>query len=266
MLRSKFRVKAGFAGLVKETEDAAFVDNDSSSEKAKMGAAWRFGDVLSFPLRLRDLADGGLVLQLRAQTGVRLGVWQVDLPQNTQDLGEVVVDLRRRILPACVQARSPPPPQQCSSGGAAAGRPPPPGGPDDWQPTQAALGEEECEVECPPSWESPAFALPLTRISRSPHAGVKVEIVARVVVSFSLNSCPRTLLWEVEERERPLSDKLAARVAMCFTTPSAPLAVCGSGSGGCVTAVRAHRGGQPSRCSLEEPEAEADLPPCTVRL
>lgn len=231
MVQVKFRLRASIAGLSKETEEADFEGVSTEAAHARRRApargrspalptsadaqsnTWRFGDTLTFPVRPRDLLNGGLMLQLRMQSGVRLGPWQVEMPHSAQDFGEAVVDIRHRVLPSCVPSRCPQP-VGCAWGPGRA----PPGGLEDWRPGP------ECEVERPPLWESPALALPLMRVSRCPHSGVEVAVVARIVVSFSLGSDPAVLLKDIEDAERPLAHLLAARMSSCFT----PLAACGA--------------------------------------
>lgn len=177
---------------------------------------WRFGDTLTFAARPRDLLHGGMTLQLHVQSGVRLGPWDVDMPHSNQDFGEVVVDLRRRVLPACVPSWSPPP---CNWQHGLA----PPGDDDDWRPG----GGMDAELECPAAWESPALLVPLMRVSKSPLSGVEVSVVARVAISFSLNIDPQVLLKELEDAEKPLKDRFTDRFAACLRAPLTPLGVCG---------------------------------------
>lgn len=237
MVQVKFRLRASIAGLSKETEEADFEGVSTEAAKARRRApalprarspavptaadaqssTWRFGDTLTFPVRPGDLLNGGLMLQLRMQSGVRLGPWQVEMPHSAQDFGEAVVDIRHRVLPSCVPSRCPQP-VGCAWG---PGRAPPGWASEDWRP------DPECEVERPPLWESPALALPLMRVSRCPHSGVEVAVVARIVVSFSLGSDPAVLLKDIEDAERPLAHLLAARMSSCFT----PLAACGTDAG-----------------------------------
>ncbi|CAJ1370511.1 unnamed protein product [Effrenium voratum] len=71
----------------KRTEPAVF---DPGSD-----CNWRFGDKLTFALRLRDLGCG-LRLRLQGKRDFRLGPWQVELAQSA-DLGEGLLDLQKAL-------------------------------------------------------------------------------------------------------------------------------------------------------------------------
>jgi len=309
MVRPRLRLEAAFAGAWKETEDADFagphqqlqsdvascvasrcssrMSCSSSATLRRSGSApglrtagcakrsadvhnntatvgdiaesclWRFGDTLTFAVRPGDLLSGGMTLRLHVQSGMRLGPLHVEMPHSVQDLGEAVIDLRRRVLPACVPSWPPGWEPDCGL----------PGDRDDWRP-----GGAECELECPPAWETPALVVPLTRLDKSPLSGVAVSIVARVALSFSVNVDPMALLREIEDAEKPLKDKFADRLAACLLAPLTPLSVCGGLTVGAASKASSAWGLSADRqftprphrrckhadaCEDDEPDAEA---------
>jgi len=177
-------------------------ETKGSSTSGADWASWRFGDTLTFAARTCDLLGGGMRLRLRVQSDVCLGPLQVQFPHTEQDLGEAVVDLRKRVLPASVASWSAPP----------------------------FLGGAECEFDCPPSWETPALVFPLSHVSDSPHGGMEVNVLGKVAISFSLNTDPEALMREADQAEMPLTYKVADSLFACMQTPLAPLAVCGVGA------------------------------------
>lgn len=300
MVHIKMRLGASFAGAYKETEDAdyagcpldasrleahtaarqpcekgsrtragllasqdgqhvASAQNCSSPTYATSVGVWQFGDTLTFAVRPWELARGGMALQLRVQSGVRLGPLQLDMPCSANDFGEAVVDLRRRVLPVCVPSWTPLSTQSWAPASVL------PGDPDDWKP-----GAADIELEHPPTWESPALVVPLSRVVTSPHSGVEVVVVARVAVSFIMNNNPAVLLKEMEEAEKPFANRLADHVAACLRAPLLPLTLCSGqarakaaesaaehGAGGMTWVAQRHQCPRNVDVLEEEPDEEA---------
>lgn len=177
--------------------ETAFADYASPDERAKSGlsngkaaflgaseatlaeCAWRFGDTLTFNVGLSDILGEGLWLQLCARSDLCLGPLQMQLP-STQELGETMLDLRRRVLPACEPAVS-----SGNRGFGGTGR---------------------------PEWTSPTLVVPLTRRG----LGSQMAIVARVVVSFSVNVDPEVLLRDARCVEQPFVETMT----QCLQAPS----------------------------------------------
>uniref|UniRef100_A0A7S4Q4E2 WW domain-containing protein n=2 Tax=Alexandrium monilatum TaxID=311494 RepID=A0A7S4Q4E2_9DINO len=154
LMRQRPRVEVSLGGARKETELGEFSGGGGASSEgrwrrstdgcaalqvggeggagaahsAAIGCPWRFGDTLTFAAHLPDLSGPGLRVRLRSQSDVRLGPLQLELAR-TGDLGACLVDLRQRVLPACVLER------RCEAGGST---------------------DEGCRV-----WESPVLVLPL---------------------------------------------------------------------------------------------------------
>lgn len=188
LLRQQPQLQAFLGEARKETEVADFVgvaerrissNSETGGRAPSLSAtgvlaecAWRFGDTLTFAAGLGDILGTGLQLQLCTCRDVCLGPLQVQLPQK-QDLGEAVLDLRCGVLPMCELAVA-----DGKGGFGGSGR---------------------------PEWATPTLVVPLTRIVH----GAQVEVVARVVLSFSVNADPEALLHEAERVEQTCLEKLA---------------------------------------------------------
>jgi len=153
---------------------------------------WRFGDTLMFSVSQSDLLGPGLRLRLRGHSDLRLGPLQLELPASQgQLLGETVVSLRRRILPACVNVR------RCD---------PDVDGPD---------GSYRI-------WESPVMVIPLGFAAGSLEVDADPFVaVAHVAVAFGVTADPDLLLQLAEDRQRPLVDRVVKPLVDFVTEPRA---------------------------------------------
>lgn len=219
----RFRVSllVSFAGSEKETEVADFCESangaacdsgelalkgesqnpatDSTSGDcrqvpANVWANWRFGDSLAFCARARDLLGPAMRLRLRMQSDVCLGPLRVQLPHSQQDLGEVAVDLRRRVLPAAAVV------SKASTTAPCAG----------------------CALQLPSEWETPAYAFPLV-VPCDPCAGAAASEPAFVVVSFTINNDPLAILRTARCMQMPFSQRVVDRFTSCVEVPAGPL-------------------------------------------
>lgn len=214
---------------------------------------WRFGDTLTFSAQLRDLTSAGLRLRLAAHSDMVLGLWQVDLP-SSQDFGEAVVSLQRLVLPACV-----PTIDHGLLGKNAHGD-------EGDRFTFGGGGRLFDDGESPVLWwESPILTVPLVSVSESPHSGVEVRTVARVAVSFRINSDPEVLLREAEDSTMTVADRFERAVDRFARWMQAPVS-CASCEPGldCDEAMMAPRyepckpeGPTAPLGPQDEPEAEA---------
>lgn len=59
-----------------------------------------------------------------------------------------------------------------------------------------------------PWWETPVLVVPLTTVGEDTHGGLEVSVVARVALSFTVNTSPQMLLRAAEEAELPLAGKV----------------------------------------------------------
>lgn len=150
--------------------------SDSKALLKILDCAWRFGDTLTFAARLGDILCGGLQLRLCARSDICLGRLQVQLP-HTHDLGEAVLDLRHHILPAC-------------------------------EPNWVINGSSGFGGSGQPAWGTPSLAVPFTHARNSLRSGVsEMSVVAQVVLSFSVNVNPNSLLHEAGKAERPFLER-----------------------------------------------------------
>lgn len=94
-------LEASLGSSKKVTEFADFAGD-------KQECPWRFSDTLTFRARPEDIAGPGIRLNLKARKDVILGPLQLEM--QSSDIGEGVVDLPGRVLPACGWAES-----SCSS-------------------------------------------------------------------------------------------------------------------------------------------------------
>mmetsp|Transcript_68501 Transcript_68501/g.198720 ORF Transcript_68501/g.198720 Transcript_68501/m.198720 type:complete len:564 (-) Transcript_68501:44-1735(-) len=165
--------------------------DDTEKRKDGEGSAegqlysWTFGDTLTFSATRADILGFGVQVWLRTHGEVRLGtLLQVNMSQ-TCEVGMCSLDLRRRILPACV----------------------PRGSPD------STGGSNELPTTAPAIWESPLMTLPVTHVGGGRPLGDKPFVVGetpgQVTLSFSVNMDPDLLLKSAEEASMPLVQRVS---------------------------------------------------------
>lgn len=209
LMRQRPRAEVTLGNAHKETEPAEFSTCESAASRAASGnnagsstkaderepgegrpsagveCPWRFGDTLTFVAGLADVMGPGLKLRLTAHTDLRLGPLQVELARQ-KDLGGCIIDLRRRVLPACVHTR------RCDpdgSGGVA--------GPD---------GSHTL-------WETPVLLLALTPsapVSEGDISQGSSCAPAHVALTFGVSSNPEVLTKLAADAERPLAEKVVS--------------------------------------------------------
>lgn len=161
-------------------KDTEFADYVTSSAGGKVGinsneCPWRFEDTLTFVAHVPgDLLGDGLRLRLRAHSDFRLGPLQLEL-SRAQELGEAMIDLRRRVLPACVKGR-----QRTGASGLV--------------------------------WESPALLFPLLHVKgglvpQGDELGSCAS--AHVALAFSVSSDPEACLALADLAAKPFSERVA---------------------------------------------------------
>eukprot|EP00927_Polykrikos_kofoidii_P068170 TRINITY_DN63541_c0_g1_i1.p1 TRINITY_DN63541_c0_g1~~TRINITY_DN63541_c0_g1_i1.p1 ORF type:complete len:622 (+),score=76.23 TRINITY_DN63541_c0_g1_i1:245-2110(+) len=158
---------------------------------------WRFGDTLTFTGRLADLLGPGLRVRLRGYSEVRLGPLQVDLPASrSTDLGEVVVSLRKRVLPACVRSR------RCDPDG-----------------TGGDYGGNHM------IWESPVLLFPLgiAKGDLRPENHEGGGPVSFVAIMFGVTADPELLLRAANTATKPLVQRVAEPLKHFVAEPAAVL-------------------------------------------
>eukprot|EP00929_Paragymnodinium_shiwhaense_P103185 TRINITY_DN66508_c0_g1_i1.p1 TRINITY_DN66508_c0_g1~~TRINITY_DN66508_c0_g1_i1.p1 ORF type:complete len:431 (+),score=101.24 TRINITY_DN66508_c0_g1_i1:216-1508(+) len=168
-------LQACLGDVEKDSEPADYVGKDAAAPSAGACAKecpWRFGDSLTFVANIKDVLGPGLRLKLRAHSDVNLGPLQLQLA-STADLGEAAVDLRRRVLPACVR----------KDGAAVA------------------------------MWESPLLLIPLLHVrggvvAENHDIG---QATAHVALVFSMNVDPESILECVNHEPRQVSEVLQSR-------------------------------------------------------
>jgi len=150
---------------VKETEFADFARSSGGAHAGPYAqeCPWRFGDTLTFKCRLEDVMGPGLKLRLRVRKDIVLGPVQFEMRAGC--VGEGALDLRSRVLPACVDER------------------------------QDAPGMSQ--------WNSPVMLVPLAHVPDGVcNNECKLgEAVAHAVIVFSLDMDPEQIL----EAVRPYS-------------------------------------------------------------
>jgi len=174
--RQRPRLEASLGATRKGTELADFAADDDSPHP-DIGACarecpWRFGDTLTFAACLADVLGPGLRLQMRAQSDIQIGPVQLEF-SCTADLGEASVDLRRRVLPACVENR-----------------------------------RGACDLDS--TWESPLVLAPLFHVRGGKCvAGHGIgEAVAHVALVFSVDQNPESILDAADWETRTVADTL----------------------------------------------------------
>lgn len=153
-----------------------FADSEKLTEMADFDASaqdcpWRFGDVITFSIRLEDLRrDPALHLRLHASSDITVGPLQLQL--KSAEVGEAQIDLIRRVLPGCVLERQKPESRQ--------------------------------------SWVSPLMLVPMAHI-RGGLCGANLDLgeaVAHVALAFGVDADPEAILEAIELYGRSVSRKL----------------------------------------------------------
>lgn len=176
-------------------------ENAVSDDGVSVAGPWRFGDTLTFSAKMCDVLSGGVRLRLSAHSDVVLGPMQLELPQD-DEVGEAVIDLRRRVLPACAPGRS----------------------------RATAYGEEDCH-RVYDAWDTPVVVVPLSCVNDNPHSGIEVSVVARVALSFSVSADPEALLREADDTEQPFSHRVERMIEDFSRWMQAPVTSLSCGSG-----------------------------------
>lgn len=192
LTRERPRIEVVLGQARKETELGDYRDTTARScEDAEpagrfgtpslSACPWQFGDTLTFTATKNDILGPGAQVWLRTQGEMRFGtLFQMNM-SSTTDVGVCSVDLRRRVLPACVQKSMP--------GADAAG----------------GAGGEHLVL-----WETPVMVLPLTHIggrgagAASERSFVIGEAVGHVALSFAVNADPEMLLQSATMATMPL--------------------------------------------------------------
>lgn len=187
--RQRPRLVVTLGSTQKQTELADFAGGSPGNGAGANECPWRFGDTLTFVACLDDVLGPGVHLQLQGYSDVRLGPLQVDLG-TAVELGQATVDLRQRVLPACVMVGVNP--DSCVRG----------------------MSIESLD-EAP--WESPTLVIPLTRVCGGITASPSDSPC--VAVAFSINTDPERVLREADEASRPLYAKVSDRLSQSLRSP-----------------------------------------------
>lgn len=153
----------------KETEFADYMDVKERTGPYAQECPWRFGDTLTFKARAEDLAGPGFRMTLRVRKDVVLGPVQFEM--RPAEVGVGCLDLRQRVLPACVQEKVE------GNGGV---------------------------------WQSPVVLMPLARVKDGPILDKKAapgDSVATVAVVFSVDVNPDTVSGSTK-RSATFSEKV----------------------------------------------------------
>lgn len=171
MTRERPFLEASLGSSTKVTEFGDFTARD---DEGLEDCQWRFRDTLTFTVRLEDVLGPGLRLKLRVRSFMTVG--PVELELRASDVGEGGVDLRRRVLSACVLPKG--------------------------QSSDVSGGK----------WMSPLLLMPvfLVKGGKFGTGGAPGAAVAHVAVSFSLDTDPDVILAEAQTRARSLSQKFEA--------------------------------------------------------
>lgn len=168
--RQRPRLEVSLGSVQKDTEFADY-EADGAALPCARECPWRFGDALTFMVKIKDVLGPGLRLRLRALSDVTLGPVQFQL-SSVAELGEACVDLRRRALPGCVRDASKQRP------GAA-------------------------EV-----WQSPVLLIPLSHV-RGGQVCEGQELgqsVGHVALAFSLDTDPEEILEALDAETRTVKE------------------------------------------------------------
>lgn len=177
LMRQRPRAQVALGLVTKETEPAEFSGSSSSGRSNSFSGVdcpWRFGDTLTVSASLADVLGPGLQLRLNTNNEAKIGPLKVKLASVNQ-LGECTVDLRRRVLPACVRVR------HCDPDGAT-----PHAG--------SACTDGSYRV-----WESPVLVFALTHVSGNQKG------VSHVALTFAVTADPEELMNMANSTERSLA-------------------------------------------------------------
>lgn len=159
----------------KRTELAKYVAGaDPGTGAAGLVCPWRFDDSFAFALTARDILGPGLRFKLLGYSEVTLGLFEIEMA-GAKEFGEASIDMRRRVLPACIVER-------CLD-------------PDGADHFDGAAGHR--------LWETPVLVIPL--LSEATTGGTSGEATATITVSFSVNTDPVALLKQADFVENPIA-------------------------------------------------------------
>lgn len=208
LTRQRPRLEVGLGCDNKTTGFATFASSASTASHVSAGAKhpaqvegpllcpWRFDDTLVFQARAVDVLGPGLRFRLCAHSDVRLGPLEVEFA-GARDLGFCTLDVRRRVLPACVHAR----------------RRDPDGG---WDGQDDPMGGRRI-------WETPVLVLPLSVTSPDGGSGDKPmdfnQAVAHITLVCSVSMDPQAILQEAEFFEQPLAKRVAVPLRAMVEEP-----------------------------------------------
>eukprot|EP00928_Gymnodinium_smaydae_P039979 TRINITY_DN27197_c0_g1_i1.p1 TRINITY_DN27197_c0_g1~~TRINITY_DN27197_c0_g1_i1.p1 ORF type:complete len:420 (-),score=78.97 TRINITY_DN27197_c0_g1_i1:62-1228(-) len=211
----------------------------SSSASAGAGAEalagpWRFGDSVTLVARLEDLLGPGLGLRICTHGDVRVGPVQLQLAQ-VREHGKCVLDLRRRVLPACGYPWKPGAALDACYGAAISSPP---------VPFQGSCSDDS---ELHRMWLSPVLVVPLAAYPagdscRGDRNIDPVDVSAHLALAFGVSRDPEVLSRLADEAERSLTEKVAVPLRWAASGCSATCGRCASGDDGV------------ARCAGEEAE------------
>lgn len=150
-------VEAKLSGVEKTSENAEYFED--SREGLLSDCPWRFSDTLTFTVKVPDIdvGSGSLKLRMRMRRRAVYGCCSFELAPGEVGIGSV--DLRRRVLPSCVQENR------------------------DW-------------ADSEPRWTSPPMLLPLSHV-RGGACGDHIqpwEPVGHLAAVFAVHSPPEVIL------------------------------------------------------------------------
>jgi len=191
--RQRPRAEVSFGRATRETAFANFASAASDDDSTPSGVVcpWRFDDTLAFDARPQDFLGPGMRIVVSSQSDVRLGPLALEM-NDSQVLGECTVDLRNRVLPACIQARQRDPDGGEGSG---AGR---------WV------------------WETPVLVVPLVPPGIDlPGGRMDFDLgVGHVTLTFGVSADPDAIMREVKHAEMSLAQRMADPVRQLVEGPA----------------------------------------------
>jgi len=180
--RQKPRVEATLGRDTKLTGFATYSRKETAESSASgIPCPWRFDDTLMLSCKPIDVLGAGLKLQLRAYNDVRLGPFELEFAGATE-LGECFVDLRRRVLPACVKPR-------------------------EFDPDGSGNGQDD-PFGCRRIWESPVLVVPIAPPGCGGRTSNFDASVGHITISFGVSIHPEIILQEADAIERPLGARI----------------------------------------------------------